>query len=521
MSHADRVKLVLRAPYFLDSWSTALDIAGYNKNIYFLSREAVDISRIIIEGYLSLLYIHRDHIVGLFPLLPWLHSSEACEHVFGESRRIVKDFTMLDFLRLYMIPKLRVKLRAAILRAKSADGKACATGYSHSYFDNTGLDIHSLSTFPSDEEISSIALEVAEESDSLIALLGLAPSQLYTGAIPVMPILPNISSWYDPDDFHDDSEDSDLDSLSEAQQLQALLDKAEHNTVSRTKMQAKELLDLTSVALALSAEDMIKIHSLPDNGDEILDEIAAEEHANIQAMINIPTLPLILIISSTYDDAIRPSKLPVGYEPLKEDQDQKAATGTGLERTARWRAPAPGGQNPSDQSAAGNSANAAGTATVLANKASAKRKDIFTKSGVPNLPEIIGARVSLFRPIRIGDYGVILTTRGVMVAHVFGMNAKGGGKYGKHEPVTESSNISALSKISVQVFENLHGAQFSSITATPTGLPTGLELAPEDPERFKKLVRAESKLNDAMKLFRKRGKRNAGAGDSDAEDDCE
>ncbi|KAJ7894643.1 hypothetical protein B0H14DRAFT_2559074 [Mycena olivaceomarginata] len=49
---------------------------------------------------------------------------------------------------------------------------------------------------------------------------------------------------------------------------------------------------------------------------------------------------------------------------LKEEQDQ--ATGTGLERSARWRAPAPGGRNAASGSAlpgAGNSANAALAAT--------------------------------------------------------------------------------------------------------------------------------------------------------------
>ncbi|KAJ6600651.1 hypothetical protein B0H10DRAFT_2230917 [Mycena sp. CBHHK59/15] len=119
ISHAERVKLVLRARYFLDSWSSFLDLAGYSKSLYFLSREAVDIVRIIIEGYLALIYVHRDHIDGIFPLLPWLHSSEACEHIFGESRRIVKDFTMLDFL--YMIPKLRAKLHATVVRAKASN----------------------------------------------------------------------------------------------------------------------------------------------------------------------------------------------------------------------------------------------------------------------------------------------------------------------------------------------------------------------------------------------------------------
>lgn len=257
MCHADRVKLVLRARYFLDSWSSFLDISNYNKSLHFLSREAVDIARIIIDGYLALLYIHRDHVDGVFPLLPWLHSSEACEHVFGEARRIVKDFTMLDFL--YMIPKLRVKLRAAVLRAKSSDPKDRAAGYSHTYFDTTGLDILALSTFPTDDAIAEIASEAADESESLIALLGLAPSQLHEGAVHTLPMLPSINTWYDAAGDSDADSDSDVDSISEAQELQNLIDKAENAGVSRTRAEAKEILNLTSAALALTADDMMKM----------------------------------------------------------------------------------------------------------------------------------------------------------------------------------------------------------------------------------------------------------------------
>ncbi|KAJ7170332.1 hypothetical protein C8R43DRAFT_853741, partial [Mycena crocata] len=109
---------------------------------------------------------------------------------------------------------------------------------------------------------------------------------------------------------------------------------------------------------------------------------------------------------------------------------------------------------------------------------------------------------------------------------------KGGGKYGKHEPLTDSTNIAALSKISLQVFENPYGAQFRSVptataviqtkqftrippinflcllSAAPKVVPTGLELTPEDSEsqRFKYLARGETKFNAAMTLYRKKGK---------------
>ncbi|KAJ7245054.1 hypothetical protein C8J57DRAFT_1082457 [Mycena rebaudengoi] len=429
--HAERVKLVLRARYFLDSWSSFLEISNYNKSLYCLSREALDIARIIIEGYLALVYIHRDNVDGLFPLLPWLHSSEACEHVFGEARRIVKDFTMLDFL--YMIPKLRIKIRAAVLRAKASDPKARAAGYTHTYFDNTGLDILALSTFPSDEDIDNAAAEAAEESDSLIALLGLAPSKLHAGSIPTLSILPSIDSWYEDVD-ESDGEDciSDEESISEAQQLQGLLDKAEDEVAVGTRAKAEELLNLTSAALALSADDMMKIHTSNENEAEILDELAAEEQGSIRALIDAvpdlsttePTKPLgrgsatadtvdfdylvelrrrhqtvqaargvrtrVLDWSSdkAQEASLRQQLTKRLHLALKEDQDK--AAGTGLERSVRWRAPAPGGRpgtvldSQPAPPVAGNSANAVLSATALTKKVRGLRPccDLLMPCGV-------------------------------------------------------------------------------------------------------------------------------------------
>jgi hypothetical protein len=48
------------------------------------------------------------------------------------------------------------------------------------------------------------------------------------------------------------------------------------------------------------------------------------------------------------------------------------------------------------------------------------------------------------------------------------------------------------------------------LSAVPKLVPTGLELRPEDFERFKKLSQELDKFNEAMKLFRKRGKEKTG-----------
>ena len=225
ISHCERVKMLLRARYFLDSWERFIGRAQYKRHLHFLSHEAIDILRQIIEGLLGLIYIYRDHLHNpddINPLLPWLHSTEQCEHIFGEARRIVEDFCFLDFV--YMVPKLRVTIREAMLHARS-NPRATASGYNHTYFDSRGLKIPILSTYPSDDEISIAAKEGAEEAESLLALLGVSPKQLQ-GDMPVK--LPPIASLgVDEDESGDENENEADETVPEVQQLQDLFSRAE------------------------------------------------------------------------------------------------------------------------------------------------------------------------------------------------------------------------------------------------------------------------------------------------------
>jgi len=267
MDHHERIKLVLRARYFLDSWEKYLTRCNYRKDHYFISREASDILRMIIEGLIALIIIHRDYLPQSTPLLPWLHSTESCEHVFGDGRKVVKDFTYLDFI--YMIPKLRISLHQAALRGKSSDPKARAAGYTHTYFDHEGLDLEALSTFPTDAEIGEIAKAASEEADSLVALLGVDADLLWHSLGGPTPAtwLPSISSWLNAedeaalfDDRMDESEQGDDDDNSDdddgaLDRLQVFLDAEEDSPMTRTQKVDKKCLSLTSAALALATDD--------------------------------------------------------------------------------------------------------------------------------------------------------------------------------------------------------------------------------------------------------------------------
>ncbi|KAF8797488.1 hypothetical protein BYT27DRAFT_7237241 [Phlegmacium glaucopus] len=580
ITHLERLKMVLRARYFLDSWETYLVACGYRKDHYFLSREAVDITRIIIEGFIALVIIHRDHIPGPTALLPWLHSSEACEHVFGEARHIVKDFTFLDFI--YMIPKLRIKLHHSALRGKSSDPKARAAGYSHTYFDHEGLDLLTLSTYPTDSEIQSLAQDAAQEANISVDTLHRNHNQN-------LPWLPSIDSWASKTSDSDGSDELSLNSAlesgddeeSEAQKLQDILNQEEDSPISRSNRIDTICLNLTSAALAVSADDAAQLSSqmfAEHDDSEIMEDVISDEYMRTQQFLNsFNTLPAVQALDAptrplgygtlTHDDltfemlintrrqhqtkqatsgvrthlsrttcddkstSLRRQIIQQLHDALKQAQDD-VALGTGTERRERWTAPAPGGRGDLPLPVAGNSANAVLSAEAVSRKAATRRKQIFTKVAVPHLADITEARVTQLRPLQEGDLGFILMEKGVTVGRVIAIYAKTGGKNGKHAAVSESSSISAVSYLGLQVFEFMYARQFRSVCEATSMFQTkqyllapstqflclldskisehqaqglSIELTQRDLSYFRDLQKGETQFKAAIKLFRKRG----------------
>lgn len=169
--HIDRVKMVLCMRFFKSIWKSFLQHAGYPKTRYFISTAADNIIDILVDGLLGLIFIYRDHLDRSYPLLPWMHRSEANEHVFGLLRSLVTDFTMLDVLRL--IPKLHVRLMAACCAKKvKVDFQRTAAGYSHTYFNADDIPLGILSEFPSDDDIACAARSAFDEASALWDLLG-------------------------------------------------------------------------------------------------------------------------------------------------------------------------------------------------------------------------------------------------------------------------------------------------------------------------------------------------------------
>ena len=175
--------MVLRMRFFKSIWKSFLRASGYQETRYFISADADDIIDTLIDGFLALVFIHRDHLSMPFPLLPWMHGSEANEHVFGLLQSLIPDFTMLDVLRL--IPKLNVRLMAACkAKNEKVDFRCTAAGYSHTYFDSDDIPLGVLSEFPSDHEIAQAAAIAYDEANTLWDFLGYYHTSVATNPTP-------------------------------------------------------------------------------------------------------------------------------------------------------------------------------------------------------------------------------------------------------------------------------------------------------------------------------------------------
>jgi hypothetical protein len=268
--HTERIKMVLRARFFHQMWKKFLKTAGYAEDRHYVSHQFGDIIDILVDGLIGLVIIYRDHMDGeIYPLLPWLHSTEVCEHVFGECRKLIKDFTYLDFI--YMIPMLMVLIRAAINSRHTGDSKARASGYTHTYFDSEDIDLAALSTFPSDNEFEELAKQAWDEADSLWTALGAPPTDFMRSASSV-PHLPSISSWFNPgqdpvldtgsissqsdldDGFQTEEDNENSDNNSDAARLQALIDE-EEQAHSRSNHVDDRMLELTTAAIAMGIDE--------------------------------------------------------------------------------------------------------------------------------------------------------------------------------------------------------------------------------------------------------------------------
>ncbi|THH16648.1 hypothetical protein EUX98_g9269 [Antrodiella citrinella] len=513
LSHLERFRIISRTLAFTNMWTSFLDKAGHLRSRFCVSREALDICRMLIEGLAALIVVYRQHWSedDPFPLLPWFHSSESCEHTFAEWRKLIKDFTMLAAFQ--MTVKSSVKMRQAAALAEAGDPKARAQGYNHTYLDNRGVDLASLSTYPDDSQLQAVLDEATDEADSLITLLGLIPAHLREPTDRFAPpvSLPGISSWFheseldtrpsDAYNLEDHLDGSDSDDV--AGQLHNMLHSGVLEASGRTNKQDDRAMGLASATASLALEDMITVDNWDINPEEEEAALAQERDTVQNAMSSLRLAPL-----NTADELEKPvgfgsasltqydfshlvelrrqhqtrqaaqgvrtqttatmpnpeasirRKLLKGFNEIVKEQ-QPNAIGTGLERRTRWTTHAENADVSQPEShVSGNVANASAVAKTAARQAITRRKTLFTKAGVPELNAIVEARISTLRGLKTGDFGVVFTPFGVRLGRVLVVYSKGGGKNGRHGAVDSISSIGAGSNIALELLEFVHGRIF-------------------------------------------------------------
>ncbi|KAI0272328.1 hypothetical protein BC834DRAFT_804013, partial [Gloeopeniophorella convolvens] len=177
ITHAARIKMLWRGRFFLDGWRNYILMhPHYNISTHFISRELYDILSVFINAMLSLILAHRDYFPHV-PLLLWLNSTEVCEHFFGCTRKVQKDFTFVEWIM--MIPKLatimsnELKLKGFQASAREHLSRAHRSGYYHSWSEMKGLNPEVLMKFPSNQDINLLIRAAYLEAKSLITILGM------------------------------------------------------------------------------------------------------------------------------------------------------------------------------------------------------------------------------------------------------------------------------------------------------------------------------------------------------------
>ncbi|KAJ8085468.1 hypothetical protein PM082_004284 [Marasmius tenuissimus] len=525
ISHHERVRMVLRARYFIDYRETFLSVSGYDVKRYCLSREALDIARILIEGYLALVVIHRDYQntgTSISPLIPWLHSSEPDEHAFGDTRALIgDDFDFLDFI--YGVPKVRLQMGAAVRRGKLSDPKARAAGYHHTYFDLTGIDLVVLDTYPTHEEFEDIARQALGDVESCVRLLGMSTQQFQWARRNLSMLKPSLPSfaalekeledWRDEWDegaCSDDGEDEDA-----VRRLDEMFN-CEENLIHRPNYTEKEeeaVKGLLCAGMSLVTQRMIEVQQLADVDDEEeaeaqgrdFEAVQAFEKAVANAKLKLPDEPskplgqgratledisydalvdlrrqnqTLQAAMGTRTSTTRKSSATQSlsqqildrYNTIRRESRDREFSSAGQNRAGRWTTAPKGDGSRQQVTMPGNSANAAVSAAASIKKAAVRRHDVFkahlsTKDA--HFPFISNARVTSLRPLKRHDYGIVWVDPGLLlVGKVVALYEKTGGKNGRYASVTQTSNIAAASYIDLQVFERGSGRRFMNVTSS-------------------------------------------------------
>ncbi|KAG8705173.1 hypothetical protein FRC09_003116 [Ceratobasidium sp. 395] len=495
IDHGERIKMALRAKFFLQIWSDFLLDAGYDLHTYFISHQTYKILSTIIDGLILLIYVYRDHLDTPQAFLPWLHSTEACEHMFAEMRKLVDDFTYLDFL--FAVPKLRVLLRASYARTQYPSSTSFrsgkAEGYTHTYMDMHGVDLNLLSTYPTDSEIKQLSRLAYLEATQAAEAVGIRVEGLPAGQPePEQPFsLPSIDVGFPFDES--------IEPISDCEAFQQLVDIAEKSELPYEEVSVKRD-NLIYATAALLIERSTMIDNLPfESKSDILAEqklISTMLKIHRDAITYIPAInedlfaaarrPLELNFSKLIHDreahqtehaahnaknykrnklaSQKPESDPEANHKNESQNNQyfelarafaetlqaHEITTKNSSRLARWT----GDKTPMY---GGNKANARLAAEARASTYIQKRRDCLRRHGVTfMLEDWATGRISALTKetaLRAQIFVWVLVNDKVTLARVLAVYVRQGGKSGTHAWEKEVTSIGNVSYLAVQLYQ--------------------------------------------------------------------
>ncbi|KAJ7780986.1 hypothetical protein B0H16DRAFT_1496749 [Mycena metata] len=286
ISHRERVKMVLRARFFLMAWRSHIEAhPEYNVKTQFISRESYDIFLTICDGLLALIVSYRKYF-PTYPLLPWLHSTEVCEHLFGMLRQLKKDFNYADVL--YLERKLRVLMMGAFgnLSPDQQENQTSA-GYVHTYFKADDLDTAVLLQYPTDEDIENASKAAFAEATQLLKAVGIDAELM-------------LSKYQAPEPVHLRPPSA----TARSRPPQTILELLAMYEPARKSPKEEENFEACELALVAEGLDKsLEIAALPDSTDESLDELCTDIESLLASFERtngpLPPLPADYALSLT------------------------------------------------------------------------------------------------------------------------------------------------------------------------------------------------------------------------------
>ncbi|CAG8730939.1 10088_t:CDS:2, partial [Cetraspora pellucida] len=194
-----------------------------------------------------LLIISYCDYYNSYPLLPWLHGSEGCEHFFGLCRQINNDFTFSDLL--YMVPKVSYIYKAYMNSTLNEVMKDKTSGVGYITHYNTGTlaeTINVLRQWPSNDDLLCAVHEGYQQAWDLTKVLSMinCNDELFAFLNTFEEQLNQSDDKNDENNFFDDFNDL---------------------------FQNNEILD--SHAIAIAATTVVNINTIDIRDDDIEDDL--------------------------------------------------------------------------------------------------------------------------------------------------------------------------------------------------------------------------------------------------------